>query len=410
MYFVSQENSVTLPFFEGMQFPQSGGGCGFTTPKETLSLFRARNQVNNATKLAKKRYFSENLETSKGNPRKTWDLINELSSRSSCKSSNILEIQANNRTINNADDMAEAFNVHFTNIAKMLARDIPVGEVDAESFLSPSDNSFSLKPPSIDIVLDLLKKIDEKKATALDKIPSKLLKMAASIVAPSLTDIFTKSILMGIYPTEWKLARVTPIFKKGSKSDINNCRPTSVIPVVSKVLEKLVYGQLYHYLNDNKLLSSCQSGFRSLHSTITALLEATNSWSVNIDNGFLNGVVFIDLKKAFDTIDHEIILRKMSYFGADQESITWFQSYLSNRTQRCNVNGRLSTPRTITCGVPQGSILGPLLFLMYINDLPNCLREASQRMFADDTNTRSSEKLTLGCLWYALHKELQRCS
>ena len=175
---------------------------------------RARNQVNNATKLAKKRYFSENLETSKGNARKTWDLINELSSRSSCKSSNILEIQANNRTINNVDDMAEAFNVHFTNIAKMLARDIPVGEVDAESFLSPSDNSFSLKPPSIDIVLDLLKKIDEKKATGLDKIPSKLLKVAASIVAPSLTDVFTKSILTGIYPTEWKLARVTPIFKK----------------------------------------------------------------------------------------------------------------------------------------------------------------------------------------------------
>ena len=204
---------------------------------------RARNQVHNATKLAKKRYFSENLETSKGNPRKTWHLINELSSMSSCKSSNILEIQANNRTINNADDMAEAFNVHFTNIAKMLARDIPVGEVDAESFLSPSDNSFALKPSSIDIVLDLLKKIDEKKATGLDKILIKLLKMAASIVAPSLTDVFTKSILTGIYPTEWKLARVTPIFKKGSKSDINNYCP---IPVVSKVLEKLVYDQLYH--------------------------------------------------------------------------------------------------------------------------------------------------------------------
>ena len=161
------------------------------------------------------------------------------------------------------------------------------------------------------------------------------------------------------------------------------------------MLEKLVYDQLYHYLNDKKLLSSCQSGFRFLHSTITALLEATNTWSVNIDNGFPNGVLFIDLKKAFDTIDHEIILRNMSYFGADQETITWFQSYPSNRTQRCNVNERLSTPRTITGGVPQGSILGPLLFLMYINDLPNCLRQASPRMFADDTNiTLTAKTLT----------------
>ena len=171
------------------------------------------------------------------------------------------------------------------------------------------------------------------------------------------------------------------------------------------MLEKLVYDQLYHYLNDNKLLSSCQSGFRSLHSTITALLEATNSWSVNIDNGFLNSVVFIDLKKAFDTIDHEIILRKMSYFGADQETFTWFQSYLSDRTQRCNVNGRLSTPRTITCGLPQGTILGPLLFLMYINDLPNCLWEASPRIFPDDTNITLTAK-TLTELKLALTPEL----
>ena len=130
-------------------------------------------------------------------------------------------------------------------------------------------------------------------------IPTKLLKIAASIVAPSLTAIFTKSIITGIYPTEWETARVTPVFKKGVKSDLNNYRPISVIPVVSKVFEKIVYDQLYQYLNDNKLLLSCQSGFRSLRSTLMALLEATNNWSVNIDNGFLNGAVFIDLKKIF---------------------------------------------------------------------------------------------------------------
>ena len=135
------------------------------------------------------------------------------------------------------------------------------------------------------------------------------------------------------------------------------------------------------------------------------MLEATNSWSVNIDNGLLNGVVFIDLKKAFDTIDHEIIVRKMSYFGADHNTLKWFQSYLGNRSQMCNVNGNLSTARTITCGVPQGSILGPLLFLTYINDLPNCLQNASSRMFADDTNISLTAK-TLTELKLEINPEL----
>ena len=123
--------------------------------------------------------------------------------------------------------------------------------------------------------MSLLKKIDDKKAIGLDKIPSKLLKMAAGIIAPSLTAIFSNSIHTGIYPNEWKSAKVTPIFKKGLKSDPNNYRPISVIPIVSKVFEQIVYNQLYHYLNDNKLLSSSQSGFHSSHSTLTALLEVT---------------------------------------------------------------------------------------------------------------------------------------
>ena len=365
----------------------------------------ARNQTNNAIKQAKKRYFSDNLKVSKGNPCKTWNLINELTSRNTSKSTNILEIQVDNRIISSPGDMAEAFNDHFTNIGQVLAQEVPAAEVNPEFYLSHTDKAFHLKTPSLDVVFNLLRNIDEKKATGLDMIRSKLLKMAASIFTPSLTAIFTKSIITGIYPTEWKMARVTPVFKKGEKSDLNNYRPISVIPVVSKVFEKIVYDQLYQYLNDNQLLSSCQSGFRSLHSTLTALLEATNSWSVNIDNGFLNGVVFIDLKKAFDTIDHEIILRKLSYFGADQATAKWFQSYLSNRTQRCNVNSNLSTASTVTCGVPQGSILGPLLFLMYINDLPNCLRVAAPRMFADDTSITLSAK-TVADLKLAVTSEL----
>ena len=137
----------------------------------------------------------------------------------------------------------------------------------------------------------------------LDGVPCKLLKLASSIIGPSLTKIFNSCTETETFPDEWKIAKVTPIFKKGSKSDLNNYRPISVLPIVSKLFEKITYQQLYNYLDKNKLLNTYQSGFRSLHSTMTALLESTNNWSINIDNGLLNGVVYIDLKKAFDTID-----------------------------------------------------------------------------------------------------------
>ena len=150
-------------------------------------------------------------------------------------------------------------------------------------------------------------------------------------------------MLSGTFPDDWKCARVTPLFKQGEASDLNNYRPISVISVIAKVFERIVYDQLYNCLSNEDIISTHQSGFRSLHSTVTALLKATDNWAFNIDRGNVNAVVFLDLKKAFDTVDQDILLSKMNLEGIQGIALDWFRSYLTNRTQRYLVNGSLSS-------------------------------------------------------------------
>ena len=160
-------------------------------------------------------------------------------------------------------------------------------------------------------------------------------------------------------------------------------------------MERILYDQLYNYLTKFELLSDSQFGFRKFHSTATALLDCTNDWYMNLDRKMFNLVVLIDLKKAFDTVDHQILLKKLELYGIKGQALSFLESYLSNRNQKCQIQGSVSSEKLIKCGVPQGSILGPLFFLLYINDLPQCLDKTKPRLFADDTNlTVSGDSIT----------------
>ena len=173
---------------------------------------------------------------------------------------------------------------------------------------------------------------------------------------------------------------------------MNNYRPISVISVVAKGFERIIYDQVYAYLSEHSIIWKSQPRFRSIHSTVTSLLEATDSLAFVIDRGNVNSVVFLDLKKAFDTVDHTILLSKLSTYGIQENAYNWFKSYLENRTQICSVSGSLSKTCSLQGGIPQGTILGPLLFLLYINDLPNCLTNSYPRMYADDTHLTYADK------------------
>lgn len=347
----------------------------------------ARNKTNNKIKQAKANYFSKSCTEYKDNPRKLWKTINEITSRK-VKNNQVKPVDINNETVSEPSKLAEAFNDYFSQIGENLGKNFENQDesVNFCDYLNPAEKRFAIQPTTTSKVFHLLSKLSETKATGLDNISSKLVKISTSVISVSITAIFNTAISTGIFPDEWKLARVTPIFKNGKTSDLNNYRPISIIPVIAKVFEKVIYDQLYKFLNDNKLLSNCQSGFRSLHSTVTALLKATDDWRLNIDNSLINGVVFLDLKKAFDSVNHSILIEKLRHYGILGRSLDFFISYLANRKQKCRVNGHISGQKAVRCGVPQGSILGPLLFLVFINDFPNCLKYSTPSQYADDTS------------------------
>ena len=187
-------------------------------------------------------------------------------------------------------------------------------------------------------------------------------------------------------PDQFKVAGVVPIHKKGSSFLVSNYRPISLLSIFNKVIEQLMYNRIISYLDKFSILQNNQFGFRSMHLTTHAIFLLTNKIQRSTDNGTNSCGIFLDLCNAFDTVDHRIILDKLKYYGIQGVANHWFASYLSNRRQFVSLFGTNSDYQTVTCGVPQGSVLGPLLFLLYINDMPKCSNILEFHLFADDTN------------------------
>ena len=222
------------------------------------------------------------------------------------------------------------------------------------------------------------------KAAGLDNLPGIFLKDGAEIISAPVTQLCNLSISHSSFPNECKTAKLIPLYKKGSKLCPKNYRPISLLPLLSKIIEKVIHDQTQKFLNENDILYRFQSGFRKNYSTDLCLSFLNDKIIKGFDKGLLTGMILIDLQKAFDTINHTIFFDKMKALGFSEQVINWFQSYLSNRTFQVAINNQFSSCGNLTCGVPQGSILGPLIFLLYVNDMNQAV-DCDLFLYADDS-------------------------
>ena len=354
-----------------------------------------RNKVTACIRLAKKDYVTNSINECNGQTGDIWKSLKCLMPQKQ-KSVKISHIEKDGHEIDDKSEIANSFNNHFINIGRKIQRSVapPVDDYQNENqgklHFPKCASNFRFNAVNEQQVLNVINDLKEKKACGPDSIPVILWKIIAEYILKPFTYIINLSFKQGISPSEWKKSRVIPVFKSGNKSDMNNYRPISILSVAAKIVEKLAFDQLYTYVDQKGILSRFQCGFRPKHSTNTALFNVTEDWLEFLDKGYFVGVVTLDLQKAFDTVDHSILLCKLRLIGADDLSMKWFSSYLTNRMQYTCVNGAESSSQRMHCGISQGSNLGPLLFIIYINDLSSCLRNCKTSLYADDT-----------CLYYA---------
>ena len=350
---------------------------------------RKRNFVKNAINRSKKMHYNNLLNESASKPEKFWKAVKEIFPSKSAIHHRTTSLTIDGIKSNDKNVIANGFCRFFSSIAaKLKSKAFPLTDCVwkyTPQYENRTGRVFSFRPVSVQEVTSHLRKLKRNKAVGLDKIPPGYLKDVAYVIAKPLSRVINLSLTSGVILNDFKLGGVIPLFKSGSVSNTDNYRPISVLPILSKILEKCVHTQVMSYLESNNLLSIYQFGFRKNRSTELAATYFVDNIRRSMDNGELTGAIYIDLSKAFDTISHSSLLAKLPRFGIVGTPKEWFTNYLFGRSQRVIFDSALSTPQPIYCGVPQGSILGPLLFLIHFNDSANTLVHCKIVKYADDT-------------------------
>ena len=297
---------------------------------------------------------------------------------------------------NNPNEIAQRFNDYFSSIAEelILKRKYEGKKMFTDYLKKPNNNSFYMFPTDGKEVLTKITLLNDKKSYGPVSIPTETLKLIKEEVCIPLSDIFNLSITNGVHPEKLRIAQVIPIFKKGSRLLPSNYRPISLLSNINRIREKLVFSRLHGFLELHNCLYSFQYGFRENHSTNHALIDISENIRNALDSNKSVCGIFVDFQKAFDTVNHDILLQKLEHYGIRGCTNSWFKSYLSQRKQFVSILGFESQKTIISHGVPQGSVLGPLLFLIYINDLHKAIKHSAvfkQCKTNHNLNTRSAE-------------------